>query len=66
MDEAKATRIVGKPDGWESDHFMLCPVCGEMLDMRRLDQALAHWHDRPEPEAARIVDQTNGETHDGK
>ena len=51
MDEAKAPRIIGRPDGWvperESDHFMLCPVCGRMLDMRRLDQALAHWHEGP-------------------
>ncbi len=46
---------IGQPSGWtperERDHFMLCPVSGEMLDMRRLDQALAHWHDGPEPQA---------------
>lgn len=48
---------IGQPIGWtperESDHFMLCPVCGEMLDMRRLDQALAHWHDGPQTENPR-------------
>lgn len=51
MDEKKISKIIGEPDGWaparESDHFMLCPVCGGMVDMRRLDQALAHWHDGP-------------------
>lgn len=59
MDEAKASRMTGqtplivcKPDGWkperEADHFMLYPVCGEMVDMRRLEQALEHWHNGPE------------------
>lgn len=51
MDEAKAPRIIGRPDGWvperESDHFMLCPVCGGKLDCRDLSQVLKHWHDGP-------------------
>ena len=49
------------PDGvaeTEADHFGNCPVCGAYLDMRDLDQVLAHVHDAeieigegPEPEA---------------
>jgi hypothetical protein len=29
----------------EADHFDNCPVCGAFLDMRDLDQVLAHVHD---------------------
>jgi hypothetical protein len=29
----------------EADHFGSCPVCGAYLDMRDLDQVLAHVHD---------------------
>jgi hypothetical protein len=36
----------GKPKGWqpgsERDHFIRCPCCGEMLDMRDLGQVLEH------------------------
>lgn len=38
----------GKPLGWwpqtERDHFLRCPACGEMLDMRDLGQILDHLH----------------------
>lgn len=38
----------GKPLNWqpqsESDHFVRCPGCGEMVDMRDLEQALEHLH----------------------
>jgi hypothetical protein len=51
------------PDGvaenkTEADHFGNCPVCGAYIDMRDLDQVLAHAHDAeieigegPEPPA---------------
>jgi hypothetical protein len=49
------------PDGvalTEADHFGNCPVCGAYIDMRGLDQVLAHVHDaeieigeHPEPPA---------------
>jgi hypothetical protein len=35
------------PDGIaqkEMDHFGNCPVCGALIDMRDLDQVLAHTH----------------------
>ena len=39
-------------DGWtpqtELEHFMQCPVCDQMFDMRRLDQVAQHIHDGPE------------------
>lgn len=38
----------GKPMGWqpqgESDHFIRCPICGEMLDVRKLDEVIEHLH----------------------
>jgi hypothetical protein len=38
----------GKPKGPapqnESDHFIRCPVCGKMLDMRDLGDVLDHLH----------------------
>ncbi|WP_192859598.1 hypothetical protein [Bradyrhizobium sp. DOA9] len=38
----------GKPLGWtprdEREHFIRCPVCGEMLDMRDLSEVLEHLH----------------------
>ncbi|MGY4629088.1 hypothetical protein [Bradyrhizobium sp. USDA 4486] len=39
----------GKPQGdWrlqrESDHFIRCTVCGELLDMRDLGEVLEHLH----------------------
>ena len=36
------------PDGTantEADHFSNCPLCGAFIDMRDLDQVLAHVHD---------------------
>lgn len=43
--------IRGLPLGWkpesELDHFMKCPVCGEVFDMRNLGQAMEHIHDGP-------------------
>lgn len=51
MAAKKTTPIIGEPRGWtpltELEHFMQCPVCGEMLDCRDLAQALKHWHDGP-------------------
>jgi hypothetical protein len=42
----------GKPSGWtpktELEHFMTCPVCGEVFDCRKLEQAIMHMHDGPE------------------
>lgn len=42
----------GKPLDWtpqsEMDHFMKCPVCGEIFDVRKLEQAIMHIHDGPE------------------
>jgi hypothetical protein len=29
----------------ETDHFGNCPVCGALVDMRDLEQVLAHVHD---------------------
>lgn len=41
----------GKPEGWkpqsEGDHFIRCPVCGKMLDMRDLGEVLEHLHGQP-------------------
>lgn len=38
----------GKPDGWEpqneSDHFVRCPICDKVLDMRDLGEVLDHLH----------------------
>ena len=49
MDEKKIPRIVGKPDRLtpqnDLEHFMRCPVCGVVFDMRRLDKAFEHLHD---------------------
>lgn len=43
--------IKGRPDGWraenELDHFMVCPGCGKIFDMRDLGQALEHMHRDP-------------------
>ena len=40
----------GKPLGWtprdEREHFIRCPVCGQMLDMRYLGEVLDHLHSR--------------------
>jgi hypothetical protein len=44
--------IIGKPIGRQpisdADHFMVCPVCGEIFDMRDPGQAFEHLHDGPE------------------
>ncbi|WP_247281683.1 MULTISPECIES: hypothetical protein [unclassified Bradyrhizobium] len=38
----------GKPSGWqprtERDHFIRCPICGKMLDMRDLGEVISHLH----------------------
>ena len=45
---AKLPRDAGRdPDGiaqTEADHYGNCPVCGAFVDMRDLDQVLAHTH----------------------
>lgn len=39
----------GHPDDdIESDHMMVCPVCGVKFDMRNLGQVFDHIHDGPE------------------
>lgn len=52
MAETKIPHIVGKPDGWtpqtELEHFMPCPVCGAVFDMRDLSAVFEHWHEGPE------------------
>lgn len=36
----------GRPEGWkpdgEADHFLECPTCGHMIDMRDLAEVLEH------------------------
>jgi hypothetical protein len=40
----------GKPvEAAEADHFMRCPACGGVLDMRDLGAALAHHGPLPHP-----------------
>ena len=38
----------GKPIGWtardEREHFIRCPTCGELIDMRDLGQVIDHLH----------------------
>lgn len=47
------TGIIGRPaDGIEDDDFMVCPACGVRFDMRKLDDALDHWHDGTEVQMA--------------
>lgn len=42
MSEIVGRRVVGPVrEGGEADHFISCP-CGQLLDMRRLEQLLAH------------------------
>jgi len=42
MKEIVGRRVVGPVrEGGEADHFITC-ACGQRLDMRRLDQLLAH------------------------
>ena len=52
--------IRGLPLGWkpesELDHFMKCPVCGEVFDMRKLEQAIMHIHEGPELEIKKEKD----------
>jgi hypothetical protein len=44
-------QVIGRPEGWtpetEEDHFTVCPVCKQRLDMRDLGQVLDHWHGGP-------------------
>lgn len=49
MRRAKATpppKHPGKPTNWtpesEADHFLKCPHCGHMIDMRDLGEVLEH------------------------
>jgi hypothetical protein len=44
----------GVPAGWvpkdESDHYLECPICGHMIDMRDLAEVIEHDdapHERP-------------------
>lgn len=38
----KPGKIVGPEPVDESEHFMKCPVCGAMFDMRDIGQVLEH------------------------
>jgi hypothetical protein len=38
-------RDVNSPDRPELDHFELCPVCGQLFDLRDLSQVRAHLHE---------------------
>lgn len=45
MSEIVGRRVVGPVrEGGEADHFITC-ACGARLDMRRLNQVLAHEED---------------------
>ena len=35
---------IDEPDRLELDHFELCPVCGQLFDLRDLDQVMDHLH----------------------
>ena len=41
-------KFAGRPDGWipdsELDYFVVCPGCGQLVDMRDINQAMAHTH----------------------
>ncbi len=37
-------RPVGPPVRSEAEHFIRCPICGEMIDMRDLAQVMEHLH----------------------
>ena len=43
--------IIGKPAGWtplsDLDHFMVCPGCGAIIDMRDLGMAFQHAGELP-------------------
>lgn len=34
-------RVGGEPEN-EADHFITCPVCGQTIDMRDLEEVLRH------------------------
>ena len=42
---------IGVPIGWspesEADHYMVCPGCGALIDMRDLGMALGHAGELP-------------------
>ena len=61
--ETKIPRIVGKPRGWtpltELHHFMACPACGGMFDMRRLDQVFEHLHGGPDAVGIDVIRNLN-------
>ncbi|MEI9428669.1 hypothetical protein [Mesorhizobium sp. Cs1299R1N3] len=31
-----------RPDKPEAEHFIVCTICGQMIDMRKLDEVLHH------------------------
>jgi hypothetical protein len=51
MEGFKPGDNIGKPAGWtpesDLDHFMVCPGCGAVIDMRDLGMALQHAGELP-------------------
>jgi hypothetical protein len=49
--DIKSGDIIGKPSGWtpenDLDHFMVCPGCGAVIDMRDLGIAFQHAGELP-------------------
>jgi hypothetical protein len=37
--------VFGDPRKNEGDHFYICPICAQPVDMRDLRQVI--WHDKP-------------------
>ena len=48
LNQLKSERIGGEPCR-EAEHFMRCPECGQMFDMRRLGDVLHHDEPGHEP-----------------
>jgi hypothetical protein len=45
-----ADPVTGEPiEAAEEEHYMRCPACGGVLDMRELDAAFAHHGPLPHP-----------------
>jgi hypothetical protein len=41
----KPSQGLPRVPGSEEGHWMICPVCGERVDLRDLMQVLDHWHE---------------------
>jgi transcription initiation factor IIE alpha subunit len=41
---AKPGRTQGTEQLHEHDHYIRCPICGELLDMRDLGEVIDHLH----------------------